>query len=354
MSEMTSLERMTAFAKGEPIDRIPATLSFGETACSLHGVSVVDYSFDADVMAKTEAKTYEMFKSDGTNLSITLRGIAEAMGSELEYKPNAISMVINPAVKKLEDIDRLKVVDPNKDGRLPIVLEALVRLKSKVGKEVGVSAGMAGPVSVAVNVCGAENFLKWTRKAPDKIKQMLDKINESNKKYIDELAKREIFSTSISDPVTSTDLLSRSQFLEFSLPYYKDLVGHIINTLGKKPATHICGHSKGIWKDIVEAGVASFSIDNVEDLAEAKEIMGNDIMIVGNVPPVEVLQMGDRESIRNSVRECILKAYDSPKGYMVSSGCQVPLGMPKENVAYYYQACREFGKYPIDVEKLRG
>ena len=78
--------------------------------------------------------------------------------------------------------------------------------------------------------------------------------------------------------------------------------------LGKYPGTHICGHTKGIWEDIVGAGISSFSVDNVEDLAEAKEVMGSSVVLIGNVPPVNVLNLGKEEDIKRSVAECILKA----------------------------------------------
>lgn len=350
--EMTSIERMAAFVKGEPVDRIPTLVSLGESAVSLHGYSVKEYSFDSDVMADVEAKTYEMFKPDGVGISLTLRGIAEAMGSVLEYRDGSIPLVSKPIVQKPEGLLKLSPTNPIKDGRLPIILEGLVKLKYRVGHEVGVSGAIAGPVSVAVGICGAENFLKWTRKFPDEIKTMLEIVVESNKRYIDELVNRDITSVSISDPVTSTDLLGRRQFLEFSLPYFTNKVHHIIKVTGKKPSTHICGRSAGIWKDIVETGISSFSIDNVEDLQEAKEVMGNDVIIVGNVPPVDVMKLGDRQTIRDAVKSCILKGHNSPKGYIISTGCQVPIGTPREHIEYYFEACREFGAYPLNMAKI--
>ena len=343
---------MSQTTQGGP-ERLKVSISMGETAITLFGVSTRDYYFDSDVMADVEARFWERFQPDGAGISLTLRGMAEAIGSEMFYKNHCIPSVKTPRVRKPEDVYELRVPDPLKDGRLPIVLEGLVKLKERLDGKTGVGAAMAGPVSVAIAVCGAENFLRWTRRHPDEIRHMMEIITEGNNRYIDELGKRGIVGLSFSDPVASTDLLGHKQFLEFSLPYFTENVQHGGKVLGKYPGTHICGHTRGIWEDIVGAGISSFSVDNVEDLAEAKEVMGSSVVLIGNVPPVNVLNLGKEEDIKRSVAECILKAHDSPKGYVLGSGCQVPLFTPAENVEAYIRLGKELGKLPIDTERLR-
>ena len=44
--------------------------------------------------------------------------------------------------------------------------------------------------------------------------------------------------------------------------------------MGSRPGAHICGKTSPIWKDLADAGLFSFSIDNCEDLAEAKKCGG--------------------------------------------------------------------------------
>ena len=343
---------MSQTTQGGP-DRLKVSISMGETAITLFGVNTKEYYFNSDVMADIEARFWEKFQPDGASISITLRGMAEAMGSEMLYKNHCIPSVKVPRVHEPKDVYDLRVPDPLKDGRLPIVLDALVKLKERLDGKTGVGAGMAGPVSVAIAVCGAENFLRWTRRHPDEVRHLMEVITEGNNRYIDELGKRGIVGLSFSDPVASTDLLGYKQFIEFSLPYFTENVRHGGKVLGKNPGTHICGHTKGIWKDIVGAGVSAFSVDNVEDLAEAKAVMGGSVALIGNVPPVNVLNLGKEEDIKRSVAECILKAHDSPKGYVLGSGCQVPLFTPAENVEAYVRWGKELGKLPIDTERLK-
>ena len=152
----------------------------GETAITLFGVNTRDYYFDSGVMADVEARFWERFQPDGAGISLTLRGMAEAMGSEMLYKNHCIPSVKVPRVREPKDVYDLRVPDPLKDGRLPIVLEGLAKLKERLDGRTGVGAAMAGPVSVAIAVCGAENFLRWTRRHPDEIRHMMEIITEGN------------------------------------------------------------------------------------------------------------------------------------------------------------------------------
>lgn len=92
--------------------------------------------------------------------------------------------------------------------------------------------------------------------------------------------------------------------------------------------------------------------DNVEDMAEAKEVLGPYMCIQGNVPPVEVMRLGTPYDVLRASRESIRKAYDSPKGFVLTSGCQTPMFTPEENMTALMDAARIFGHYPINQDLL--
>ena len=84
----------------------------------------------------------------------------------------------------------------------------------------------------------------------------------------------------------------------------------------------------------------------------AKEVLGSHMCIQGNVPPVEVMRMGTPQDVLRSARECIRKAYDSPKGFVLTSGCRMPMGTPRENMTALMDAARIFGQYPLNLDLL--
>lgn len=281
--EMTPKERIVAFSKGEEIDRIICVPDMGVTMAPFIGVTARDYYHSAQLMADLEIALFKRLRHDGVSISTSLRGVAEAMGSKVGYPEYGISYLIEPAINSIDEIESLKVVDPLKDGNLPTLLEAIKLTRDALMDEVDVGAAMSGPFSVAASVVGTENLLKWMIKYPKKVHTLMDIVAESNNRYIEEVAKLGV-SIGFADPVSSTSLISPKQFREFSLPALRKNINKIKEKTGGAPGIHICGKSKELWEDVVNAGISNFSIDNAEDLEEAKNIMGDRVVITGNVP----------------------------------------------------------------------
>ncbi len=345
---MTPKERIVAFSKGEEIDRIICVPDMGVTMAPFIGVTARDYYHSAQLMADLEIALFKRLRHDGVSISTSLRGVAEAMGSKVGYPEYGISYLIEPAINSIDEIESLKVVDPLKDGNLPTLLEAIKLTRDALMDKVDVGAAMSGPFSVAASVVGTENLLKWMIKYPKKVHTLMDIVAESNNRYIEEVAKLGV-SIGFADPVSSTSLISPKQFREFSLPALKKNINKIKEKTGGAPGIHICGKSKELWEDVVNAGISNFSIDNAEDLEEAKNIMGDRVVITGNVPPVDVVYRGNKEAIFKSVKGCIKKGHDSKKGYILSTGCQIPMHTPIENIEMFMEAGKTYGKYPIDL-----
>ena len=157
----------------------------------LLNMSIDAYYHSAEMMCQLEEYLFDNFRSDEAGLSTTLRGMAEAKGSEIKYYDHNIAQLKKPALT-LQEIDSAKLVDVDKDGRLPIILEGLRLVKERLGDKVPISATVTGPFSVAAMVLGTENLLKGMIKKPDKIRQLMEVIAENNNRYIQRLIDMEI------------------------------------------------------------------------------------------------------------------------------------------------------------------
>ncbi|SPF36158.1 Uroporphyrinogen decarboxylase [Candidatus Desulfosporosinus infrequens] len=349
--QMTPKERMTAFVAGKEIDRIPCMPLIGDHACRLIGVSVARYSHSAKLMAEGQIAVFRLYRPDGAGVGPGLFGIAEAMGTKLEFPENGTPYVDEPVLKDWSDFSTLAPVDPYQDGRLPLFLETLQMINEQIGDQVGVGSSVGGPFTAAASLRGTENFLKDLLRNPEMAHALLQLVTESALRYIDAVCDLG-FKPSISEPTASGTLISAKQFQEFAKPYLKMYADRIIERCGSGPMLHICGNTNRIWPDMVDIGATVLSLDNIVDLAEAKEAVGHRACLAGNVKPVDTLMKGNREQIYAEAKECLRKTYDSPKGYILSSGCALALDTPRENVIALMDAARIYGSYPIDPEKL--
>jgi uroporphyrinogen decarboxylase len=156
----------------------------------------------------------------------------------------------------------------------------------------------------------------------------------------------------IAEPVASGTLISRSLFLEFVAPYLKELISVIKELSGGAPSLHICGNSSRIWHDMADCGAGTLSLDDEVDIAEARAAVGDRVALVGNIRPTTTMALGTPEDVRLNVIECLQKGVGNPKGYILGLGCALPINTPFENIRALVAAAREYGRWPIDTDKL--
>ena len=147
--DMTPKERILSYARGEEVDRIPTSLSAGETAPPMYGIDICDYYFSADAMVEVETALADDFQADNMGMGLGLRTLVEALGTKLEYPKKNVAYIIKPALESFDDVENMELVNVEKDGRFPIITEAFERLLERFGNERIVGSGLAGPLTTA-------------------------------------------------------------------------------------------------------------------------------------------------------------------------------------------------------------
>ncbi|HBC91742.1 MAG TPA: uroporphyrinogen decarboxylase [Pelotomaculum sp.] len=346
---MTPRERIEAMRKGRPYDRIPCNPSLGDHAARVTGIKVAEYHLSAVKMAEAQIAAYRTYGHDGVGVGPGSTGIAEAAGCKVAFPEQSTPYIAEHVVKDYSDLFRLTPPDPRRDGRFPVFLEALEILVNELGKEVPVSLTVGGPVSTAANLRGVENFLRDLYYHPEFAHELLRFALDSTIPLIKEAAKLGV-KFGIVDPVSSGSLISPKQYREFAFPYQKEMIHAMKEAAGSPPMLHICGNTKKIWLDMAATGAGALSLDNVVDLAEAKQAVGDRIVLTGNIRPTETMYLGTPDVVAENVKECLRKAYDSPKGFILAMGCGLPIDTPPENLHALLGAARKYGRYPLNPE----
>jgi len=243
----------------------------------------------------------------------------------------------------MAQIDGIRPVDPLKAGLLPEHLDAMARALEAVGEEVPVTGALTAPFTNASFLIGTENLVRLTLKRPQAVHRLCEASLETSLHYAEAMLKIGC-TPSLTDPMSSSTLISPRQFREFSLPYLKRLID-LIHGHGKPVTLHICGKTHPVWELMADAGADCLSIDNEASLPDAKAKVGKRVRLMGNVPPSAVMLQGSCGEVRNAVRKCVSQAHDSPRGYIVASGCSLPTETPFANIDAMIDAVREIG-YP--------
>lgn len=352
-TQITSRERMTLYAKGEEVDRIPTTMSAGETIPVLYGISIQEYYFSADLMVEVESRMAEDFGADNMGMGLGLRTVAEALGTKMHYSANDVAYIVDPVIKDYSQIDRMELLDIRKDGRIPIMLEAFKRLQEKYSKERIVGTGIGGPLTTACALVGTDRFLRDCIKQPDKVEKLMDYTTQCLIKCAKDLHDEAGLVCSLFEPMASANLISKKQFERWALPYIKKVVEEWKKFQGA-PSVHICGKTRDRWDDILQMGISAFWADNCESLSELKKAVGDKIGISGNVAPVNILRNGTPEMIAEEVKRCIEEGSDSPNGFTLCPGCTTPVGTPRENIIALMNAAYTYGYGAKKGQRCKG
>jgi uroporphyrinogen decarboxylase len=346
---MTAKERFSAYSAEKPIDRLPCVPIVGNTAARVIGAKVSDFRGNGRLIADAQIAAYRLFNYDVIRIFTDLYTQAEAMGAIVNYPEDETAYLAAPAITDVSGIDKLSPADPYKDGNLPAHLEAIKRTAGEVGHEVPVTGAVTGPFTTASFLIGTENIARLLLKNPDAVHRLCKISLETALSYAEAIIESGA-SPSLTEPMASATVISPKQFREFVFPYLKKLIEYI-HGREKAVTLHICGRSDLIWEMMADAGADCLSIDNEADLLAAKEKVGDRVRLMGNVRPSEVMLQGTSAQVRQAVFDCVARAWDSPKGFIVASGCSLPTETPFANIHAMMDAVKEIG-WPIRTETI--
>lgn len=342
--QMTPKERAYALFAKKEVDRMPIKL-FSPYIGMNFGVSYDEAFSNAKSRAHWLIESYKRFGQDGLSVNYKIDGIPTAFGAESTYDPTGIPMIKNSVLKELSDVNQLDLENLRfeNDVNAQIAFDAVQIIQDKLKDEVFTGVGFMGPFTTAANLAGTEKVLKAMRKDPDGLHKLLDfaadATIEVGRKFVDNQ-----IGIGLAEPTAS--LLSPKQFREFVIPYYIKVMDKWKEWGSRGAGFHICGDTTKLLDSFPLMGIRGISIDSVVDIKYAKETVGDKLSIMGNVSPIEILE-GTPASIEAAVKTCFAKCWDSPCGFTIAPGCDIPVAASLTNIDAYMKAARMCAKYPV-------
>jgi len=114
-----------------------------------------------------------------------------------------------------------------------------------------------------------------------------------------------------------------------------------LQALGARVRLHICGDIRPILESLGRLRCNIVDLDFMVPVAEAREKMGPNQVLLGNIDPVRVLREGTPDSVTAAIAECHRQA--GPR-YIVGAGCEVPRETPHANLHALTRYAHEHGQ----------
>jgi uroporphyrinogen decarboxylase len=134
--------------------------------------------------------------------------------------------------------------------------------------------------------------------------------------------------------------LSPRQFERFAKPAAQKAIQMIKQKYPHVPIIYFCNGGTTFLELQRDMGCDMIGVDWRMDLAEAKQILGPNVPISGNVDPT-ILLLGTKEQIEAAVRECIDKA-GGPGKHVLNLGHGVMQGTPEEAVQWFVDEAKRY------------
>lgn len=343
---MNSLERVQATMAGKIPDRVPVCLHNFMLATREAGVRMEEYRSDPQAIATVHLQALEKYGHDCLMIDTDTTMIAEAMGAKSACAPNEPGRIVAPAIRSLAEADRLKVVNPQTDGRIPAILEGVRLLAKQVGREVAIR-GNADQMafSLACEVRGIENFLMDLVENPDNplIMQLLEVCYQSHIAVHRALAQAGAHFTSLGDSLAGPDMVSPQMFHRFAQPFEERLAKDLARD-GIFTVFHICGDTTKILNFLSEYSACGFELDYKTDAAKAKSTVGAQHVLFGNIDPGGVLAHGSADDVREKTRE-LIAVWKPGARFVLNAGCALPPITPPENLHAMIETVHREGTY---------
>jgi len=339
MEKLNGGERVIATLKQESRDRVAIHVIPGQYPAQLVGLSIEECYTDARKGAQARIAFYEHFPVDLYSLSgATSSCVAEACGNELE-SPEA------PPKKRIladkSNLSGLNLPDPQRDKRLPFVLELCERVSSHI-KDSLARASICWPWTLAGQLRGLQELIYDTADDPGFVHDLMRYCTDCVMlvaSAVDEVLANE-GGLNFTEPSAGCSVISPKIYREFVKPYHQEIMNYWQGK-GRILGLHICGDIDPIIEDLVTLGFDIIDIDTPASLARALAVAQGKAVICGNVSPVLFAQ-GNKEDIEQAVRTC-LEVGKPYAGYILSPGCALPRDSIYENVKHFLEAGIKLG-----------
>ena len=94
--------------------------------------------------------------------------------------------------------------------------------------------------------------------------------------------------------------------------------------------------------DVLETEIRFLSLDAPSSLEKLINLSAGRLVVMGNVP-TGLFAGGTRQEMEQAIRNCIQTAAEG-SGYILASGCEIPLNSTEDRVAHFFGYGRKYGR----------
>lgn len=296
------------------------------------GISTEAYINDMDVYLRSNMEILDRFPEvlfmPGFWMETGMAVEPSAFGAQVEFfshQPPAVRHVM----EDISEVSQLKQPNPKKDGLMPEILKKYREILPYVhdrGMEIKVVAAR-GPMTLASHLMGVTNFLIGLKTDPENTHKLMRIMTRTVKEWLE--AQAEVL-PSVEGILVLDDImgfLCEEDYLEFAHGYFKD----IFEIPVKLKALHNDTPNDISFAYLKSLGVNLFNFSHMVPISSLREKVGDDIILMGNISPLDTMVYGSYDDVYSAAQECIRQNNRHPR-FLLSAGGGVSMGTPESSI----------------------
>ena len=309
--------------KADILPRLPILMAFAANYVgSYYGAFASDYR----VLVEANFKCIEDFGFDQLSAISDPYRETQGFGAEITFPRDEVPRCVKYPLEDNKDLKILKKPDPYSSERMLDRINAIREFKKSAHKQYSIMGWIEGPAAQAADLRGVTNFLMDLAMDADFAGELMDICVEECTKFGIAQVKEGADTIGMGDAIASQ--VSPKTYEEFIFPREKRMI-KAIQEAGGLLRIHICGNTTHLLPYFAKLGADIIDLDWQVDMKKARDIIGSDTVLVGNLDPVSAIMKSTPDQIIKGIQQIYDDVGDP---YMVGAGCEIPPGTRHENL----------------------
>lgn len=284
------------------------------------------FASDYKVLVESNIRAMEYFDTDMVSLISDPYRETSAFGAKIEYIDEGVPRCLNHIVRSYDDVKNLPDPDLYKCERTLDRIKGAEYFQKLLNGTVPVKGWIEGPLAEACDLSGVSEFMIWLMTDPDLCNELMDKCLAVGKKFAKAQVEAGCDIIGMGDAICSQiDTFTYDTFVK---DRHIEIIDYI-HQCGAEVKLHVCGNITHLLESIREINADIIDLDWQVNIDNARHILGENVVIGGNVNPVDVQNKTEAE-VYNLSRELVDKYKDQK--YLLAAGCEITVLTPPGNL----------------------
>ena len=323
---MNGLDRYLGTLRGERVDFLPRLPILMQFAAEHIGSNYGAFASDYRVLVKANVRCAEDFGMDQVSAISDPYRETHGFGGEIVFVTDGVPRCPRPPLEDSKDVSSLPRPNPLQSERMLDRVHAIRMFMEQVGGSHSIMGWVEGPAAEAADLRGVTRFLIDLTEDPRFAEDIMDLCLQVGVDFARAQVEAGADTIGIGDAIASQ--VSPGLYERLIQPREKLLI-EAIGKMGAFVRLHICGNITHLLPGISDLGIDIIDVDHMVDMATVRRLLGDGVVLGGNIDPASGVRMGAPDSIRETLRNTY-REVGNP--YAVTAGCEIPAGTSEENL----------------------